>query len=48
MQEISLNEFDDVYFGNAQDNTAKTGGTVAIFPKGALVGVDISGGGRQC
>lgn len=45
MQEISLNEFDDVYFGNAQDDMAKTGVTVAIFPKGALVGVDISGGG---
>ena len=42
MQEISLNDFDDVYFGNAQDDTAKTGVTVAIFPKGALVGVDIS------
>lgn len=45
MQEISLNEFDDVYFGNAQDDMAKTGVTVAIFPKGALVGVDISCGG---
>ena len=44
MEEISLNEFDNVWFGNAQDNAAKTGVTVAIFPKGARCGVDISGG----
>ena len=45
LKEISLHEFDSVWFGNAQDNGAKTGVTVAIFPKGARVGVDISGGG---
>lgn len=45
LKEISLRDFDDVWFGNAQDDKAKTGVTVAIFPKGARVGVDISGGG---
>ena len=25
LEEISLNEFDNVWFGNAQDNDAKTG-----------------------
>ena len=45
VKEISLRAFDDVWFGNAQDNDAKTGVTVAIFPKGARCGVDISGGG---
>ena len=45
LKEISLTDFGDVRFGNAQDNVAKTGVTVAIFPKGARVGVDISGGG---
>ena len=45
LKEISLREFDNVWFGNAQDNDAKTGVTVAIFPKGVLCGVDISGGG---
>ena len=45
LKEISLNEFDKVWFGNAQDDVAKTGVTVTIFPKGARCGVDISGGG---
>lgn len=45
LKEISLREFDNVWFGNAQDDTAKTGVTVAIFPKGVRCGVDISGGG---
>lgn len=45
LKEISLLDFDNVWFGNAQDDKAKTGVTVAIFPKGARVGVDISGGG---
>ena len=45
LKEISLSEFKDVWFGNAQDDKAKTGVTVAIFPKGVAVGVDISGGG---
>lgn len=44
-KEISLLEFNDVWIGNAQDEKAKTGVTIAIFPKGATVGVDISGGG---
>ena len=44
-KEIELTAFSDVYFGNAQDDKAKTGVTVAIFPKGVAVGVDISGGG---
>ena len=45
LKEISLSEVGNVWFGNAQDDNAKTGVTVAIFPKGARVGVDISGGG---
>ena len=45
LKEISLRDFDDVWFGNAQDDKAKTGVTVALFPKGARVGVEISGGG---
>ncbi len=45
LKEIPLTEFDNVWFGNAQDDSAKTGVTVAIFPNGARVGVDISGGG---
>ena len=45
LKEIPLQEFSNVWFGNAQDDKAKTGVTVAIFPKGAKVGVDISGGG---
>ena len=45
VEEIPLNEFGEVWFGNAQDDIAKTGVTVAIFPNGARVGVDISGGG---
>lgn len=45
MEEISLNEIDDVLFGNAQDDNSKTGVTVAIFPRGARCGVDVSGGG---
>ena len=44
LKEISLHEFDGVYFGNAQDDNAKTGVTVVIFPKGVRCGVDISGG----
>ena len=44
-KEITLKAFDDVWFGNVQDDKAKTGVTIAIFPKGAAVGVDISGGG---
>ena len=45
LKEISLRDFDDVWFGNVQDDNAKTGVTIAIFPKGARCGVDISGGG---
>ena len=45
LKEISVNELNDVWIGNSQDDKAKTGVTVAIFPKGAAVGVDISGGG---
>ncbi|MBO6258968.1 MAG: P1 family peptidase [Succinivibrio sp.] len=44
-KEIKSSEFNNVLLGNAQDNWAKTGVTVAIFPQGATVGVDISGGG---
>lgn len=44
-KEISLTDLNDVWIGNSQDDKAKTGVTVAIFPKGAAVGVDISGGG---
>ena len=44
-REIDLRDFDGMYVGNAQDDKAKTGVTVMIFPKGVPVGVDISGGG---
>ena len=45
MREIDIRELDGVYVGNAQDDVAKTGVTVMIFPRGVPVGVDISGGG---
>ena len=45
VEEIPIHEVGEVWFGNAQDDIAKTGVTVAIFPNGARVGVDISGGG---
>ena len=44
-KEISVTELNNVWIGNTQDDKAKTGVTIAIFPKGAAVGVDISGGG---
>ena len=45
LKEIDINSLDEVYVGNVTDDKAKTGVTIAIFPKGARVGVDISGGG---
>ena len=45
MREIDIRDIDAVFVGNAQDDTAKTGVTAIIFPSGAAVGVDISGGG---
>lgn len=45
MKEIDIRDIDGVFVGNAQDDQAKTGVTVMIFPKGVPVGVDISGGG---
>ncbi len=44
-KEIPVNTLEDIYIGNAQDDIAKTGVTVMIFPKGARAGVEISGGG---
>ncbi len=43
--EIPVTDIENVCVGNAQDTAAKTGVTVAVFPNGARVGVDISGGG---
>ncbi len=45
MKEVSLRRLDGVFVGNAQNDEAATGVTVIIFPQGAPVGVDISGGG---
>ena len=45
MQERALTDLKDVYAGNAQHETAATGVTILLFPQGARVGVDISGGG---
>ncbi len=44
-EEVSLARFTNVLVGNAQDEVAATGVTVLIFPEGAWVGADISGGG---
>ncbi len=45
MREIDIRDIDGMFVGNAQDDRAKTGVTVMIFPSGVPVGVDISGGG---
>lgn len=42
---ISFADIKGVQVGNAQDDVAKTGLTVLWFPKTAMGGVDISGGG---
>ena len=44
-EEMDISEFEGLRVGNAQDEVAKTGVTVAVFDKGARVGVDVSGGG---
>lgn len=45
VKEISLQDIEGLRIGHAQDHQAKTGVTVLAFPQGAMVGVDISGGG---
>ena len=45
VQEIDIRDMADVHIGHAQDEQAKTGVTALVFPKGAMAGVDISGGG---
>ncbi len=45
VKEIRLTDIKDVKIGYAQDDAAKTGVTVLVFPRGANAGVDISGGG---
>lgn len=47
IREIAMTEMPEVSIGNVQNEEAKTGVTVLLFDKktGAVVGVDISGGG---
>lgn len=47
IREIAMTEMPEVLIGNVQNEEAKTGVTVLLFDKktGAVVGVDISGGG---
>ena len=46
IREIAITDIPEVSIGNVQSDEAKTGVTVLLFDKkGAVVGVDISGGG---
>lgn len=45
MKEIDFSEIGGVLVGNAQNDDAKTGVTVFVFPETAVGAVDISGGG---
>ncbi len=45
MREISVKDIVDFNIGHESDQKAKTGVTVIYFPKGAMAGCDISGGG---
>lgn len=45
LREVDISTLDAVLMGNAQNEEAATGVTVLLFPSGARVGVDISGGG---
>ena len=45
LREVDLSVLEGVHIGNAQDAEAATGVTVLLFPRGARVGADISGGG---
>lgn len=46
IREIAITDMPEVSIGNVQSDEAKTGVTVLLFDKkGAVVGVDISGGG---
>lgn len=46
IREIAITDMPEVSIGNVQNDEAKTGVTVLLFDKkGAVVGVDISGGG---
>lgn len=44
MEQFSLTEISDFSIGQAQDETAMTGCTAIIAPKGAVCGVDVRGG----
>ena len=43
--EVPLSTLDGVLVGNAEASDATTGVTVMLFPKGAMTGIDVSGGG---
>ncbi|MDO4439077.1 MAG: P1 family peptidase [Eubacteriales bacterium] len=45
IKEISIEEFEGLSIGHAQDDEAKTGVSVLYFKNGAKAGCDISGGG---
>lgn len=44
-EQISFSQIEGVSAGNAQDDEAKTGVTVFVFPEGAVAACDVSGGG---
>ncbi len=44
-EEVALSALEGVRIGNAENAEAATGVTVMLFPGGALVGADVSGGG---
>lgn len=44
MEQIALTELPDFLIGQAQDESAMTGCTAVIAPKGAVCGVDVRGG----
>lgn len=45
VQEIAFSDIKGVSVGNTQNDEAKTGVTVLVFPNGAKTGIHISGGG---
>lgn len=45
LEEIEIQRIKGVRIGNAEDPKARTGVTVLLFDSGAVIGIDISGGG---
>jgi len=45
VHEIPITQIEGLRLGNAQDFAAQTGVTVLLFDQGAVMGVDVSGGG---